>query len=131
MKMSDAFPGKYLAAGNFEQPRVVTIARVTSENVSGGNDAPEHKPVVYFQGQPKGLVLNRTNFKTLADLHGDESDAWAGKKCEVYPTTTEYKGEVVPCVRIRAEKTQQLDDVNSKLQEEADAAAADGEEGAW
>lgn len=121
MRMNEAFPGKYLAAADLKRPCTVTVARVEKQDVSGGSDAPEYKPVVYFQGQEKGLVLNQTNFKTLADLHGDESDNWAGRQCELYQDTTKFKGAMVPCVRIRAAKT---DDVDARLQREADAAQA-------
>ena len=101
MKLKDAFPGKYLGHENFDVPRVLTVLRVKSEDVSGGQGKREDKPVVYFREHPNGFVLNRTNFKTLVDLLGDDSDSWAEGKCELYKTTTEFKGETVPCVRIR------------------------------
>lgn len=122
MKMSKAFTGKYLAAVDLKEPCVVAIDRVEMQDVSGGLGAPEHKPVVYFRGKEKGLVLNQTNSKTLADLHSDESDNWTGRRCELYQDTTKFKGAMVPCVRIRAVAT---DDVDEKLQREADAAGAD------
>ena len=136
MRINEAFSGKYFAAADLEQPLVVVMANVEIQDV--GQDAPDRKPVVYFHGQGKGLVLNQTNFKTLADLHGAESDEWAGKQCELYQTTTEFKGKTVPCVRIRAAQNDdqmipravaaaqrgsvQVADPDGKLQREADAA---------
>lgn len=122
MKMSGAFPGKYFAAADLDEPLVVVIAHVDEEDVSGGQGHPAYKPVVYFRGQKQGLALNQTNAQTLADLHGDESDDWEGCQCELYQDTTEYMKKMVPCVRIRAVKT---DDADARLQREADAAGAD------
>ena len=61
MKANDVFPGKYLKASdlNGHEP-VVTIDRVEMEDVGDGR-----KPVVYFKGKEKGLVMNKTNFSTI------------------------------------------------------------------
>jgi hypothetical protein len=40
----------------------------------------EEKMVVYFVGKQKGLVLNLTNFNTIARICGsDETDDWDGQ----------------------------------------------------
>lgn len=106
MKLKDAFPGKYLSSANFSVPRTLTVQRVEIHDVSGAQEEPEKKPVVFFKEHPHGLVLNKTNFKTLTTLFGEDSDMWTDGQCEVYCTTTDFKGETVPCVRIRAVKTQ-------------------------
>lgn len=124
MRMNEAFPGKYLAAADLKRPCTVMVDRVEKQDVSGGQDAPEEKPVVYFKGQEKGLVLNQTNFGTLATLHGDESDDWEGCRCELYPTTTEFRGKMVPCIRVRAAEPVRPEPDDAKLQREADAAEA-------
>jgi hypothetical protein len=39
------------------------------------------------------------------DITGEaDSDNWRGHQVEVYPTTTEMRGKVVPCIRIRSPK---------------------------
>jgi len=101
MRISQAFPSKYIKAGDLEdRAHIVTIERVEMTDV-GQEGAPEIKPVVYFAGKEKGIVLNRTNADTIAFLYGDETEAWRGKQIEVYPDTTHFQGRVMPCIRMR------------------------------
>jgi len=100
MKMSKAFPGKYLRASDLEGRTVdIIIARVHIEDVSG--DQSESKPVIYFQGKEKGIVLNKTNANTISELYGDETDYWTGKPITIYPTETPFQGRMVPCIRVK------------------------------
>ncbi len=95
---------KYLAASNL-QGRDVTlvIANVTKEEVGRGNAL---KPVVYFQGKAKGMVLNIGNTNKVIHMYGPNSDKWIGKSIVVYPSTTDFDGEEVDCVRIRPGQSQ-------------------------
>ena len=67
----------------------------------GTPDQPQEKPVLYFRGKQKGLVLNKTNGNAIAELHGEEMDDWPGKEITIFPTTTEYKGKRADCIRIK------------------------------
>lgn len=100
MKMSEAFPSKYLKAADL-QNRAMTLkmARVDVEDPSGKGE--EAKPILYFQGKEKGLVLNKTNAGSITAGYGDESDDWIGKDIEIYPDTTMYQGQMVACIRVR------------------------------
>lgn len=99
--IADAFPSKYLKAGDLHGAEaVVTITEVTSEEVGRGRD---RKLVVYFKGSSKGLVLNKTNATRIAKLAGsDNTDDWSGKKIKIYPTETEFAGDTVDCIRIKS-----------------------------
>jgi hypothetical protein len=98
MRVSQAFPSKYVKAADLQdRAHLLTIRAVTMEDV-GGDDA---KPVVYFQGTDKGVVLNRTNAETIAVCYTDETDNWVGKQIEVYPDTTHFQGKLVACIRVR------------------------------
>ncbi len=45
----------------------------------------ETKPVAYFKGEPRGLVLNVTNYKVLTKAHGNpDTDSWIGAKIELW-----------------------------------------------
>jgi hypothetical protein len=104
MKMSEAFPSKFLKAADLQgRALTVTIERVEMDDPSGkeGKGDEPMKPIVYFQGKQKGLVLNKTNAGTIAHHYSDESDAWVGKALELYPDTTMYQGQMVPCLRVR------------------------------
>ena len=103
MNINSAYPSKYLAAASDfpdDADLILTIKDVTVENVGQGADA-EDKPIIYFQEVKKGLLCNRTNSKTIANLYGAETDAWVGKKIAIYPTEVEYRGEMVLGIRVR------------------------------
>ena len=100
MKISTAFPSKYLRAGDLQGREVkVVIDSVQMEDVSG--DGTEEKPVAYFVGKQKGLVLNKTNAGKLAAGFGDDTDEWLGKEILIYPDTTQFQGRMVDCLRVR------------------------------
>lgn len=98
MKTSDAFPSRYLqTAAVKERPIVATISFVEMEPVGHGADQ-KTKPVLYLDGE-RPMVLNRTNFETLADAFGD-SDGWGGLKVKVYVARTQYAGRPVDGLRV-------------------------------
>ena len=100
MKMSSAFPSRYLKAADLDERKVLLrMSHVEMEDVAGtGPDST--KPVLYFKGKKKGLVLNVTNARTIASAYGDDTDAWEDRQIELYPTETEFQGKVVPCLRV-------------------------------
>lgn len=99
--INDAFPSNYLKASDLQgsQP-VVVIDRVEFEAV--GREK-EMKPILYFAGKEKGLVLNKTNAKNVAGLTGSyETNDWKGFSIRLYPTHVEFQGETVEAIRIKA-----------------------------
>lgn len=98
MKVSDAFPSKWLSASDLNGNNArVTIQRVELEKI--GDDT---KPVIYFKGKTKGLVANKTNSKAIADVYGDEMDDWAGNEIILFPIMTDFQGKAVEAIRVRA-----------------------------
>lgn len=99
MNINTLFPSKFVAAGDLcGQEVVVTMASVKVEDVGTEGD---RKPVLYFVGMTKGMVLNRINSKRISVLYGAEVEGWAGKSITLYPSETEYGGDTVPCIRVR------------------------------
>lgn len=97
MKMSQMFPSKYLSAADLQNQRhVVVIDQIRQEEI--GDDGL--KPVVYFQGRNKGLVLNKTNGMMIASLYGDDTDNWSGRAVELYTAMVEFQGRSTPAVRL-------------------------------
>jgi len=93
------FPSKYVAASDLRDQAVsVVTERLTVEEMPGDG---EKRPVLYFRGQHKGLVVNVTNAKRLAKMFGTDTDAWLGKEITLYPSETDFRGESVPCVRVK------------------------------
>lgn len=103
MKIGSAFPSKYLKAADLGENKVlVIIERVEVEDV-GAQGRKESKPVLFFRGKDKGLVLNKTNARKIASILGtDETDEWQDGKIVLYATETEFQGETVDCVRVSA-----------------------------
>ena len=98
MNINQAFPSKYLKAGDLGIPVVAVIATVVMEKMQEGGE----KPVMSFSGTEKTLVLNKTNSRIIEKLHGADTDRWKGRRIELFATTTEFKGDVVDCIRVRA-----------------------------
>lgn len=108
MKMSEAFPSKYLKAEDLKGQRIpVTISHVSMEDV--GDDNAAQKPVLYFQGSQKGMVLNKTNANQLVYLYGDDTDGWPGKQVELFTMMVEYQGRSVPGLRIAPPPGQRIE----------------------
>lgn len=99
--INDAFPSNYLKASDIKGAEpVVTIDHVAFEPVGRQR---EMKAVLYFAGKDKGLVLNKTNATKISQLTGSpETDDWTGMRIKLYATETEFGGETVECVRIKA-----------------------------
>ena len=98
MKVSDAFPSKYIAASDLKgAPMKLIMGAVEMMEVGREKDM---KPCLYFKGATKGFILNTTNGNCIASMHGDDKDFWAGKEITIYPTSTDMAGEIVPCIRV-------------------------------
>ena len=101
MKINQAFPSKYIKAADLAGKEfTLTIAKVQIEDV-GGQGNEEDRPVMYFAGRSKGMVLNRTNATAIAHRYGDDTDNWTNKEIIVYPDTVMFQGKMVDCVRVR------------------------------
>ena len=99
MNINQAFPSNFLRESDLGgKERELTVREVKIEDVGEG----EHKPVLYFKSVDKGLVLNKTNANNLiAGFNSEETTDWQARSCVLYPTTTEFKGKTVPCIRVR------------------------------
>lgn len=96
MKMNEIFPSQYLKAADL-QGRQVTL-RI--ESIAMEDIGDDNKPVCYFVGKTKGLVLNRTNGGAISAAYGDDTDGWLGKEIVVYPTKVLFGGKMTDCIRI-------------------------------
>ena len=102
--INDAFPSNYLKASDLQgsQP-VVTIDRIGFEPVG---QKREMKPVLFFAGKDKGMVLNKTNAKNIAHLVGSfETNDWPGFRIRLYTANVEFQGETVESIRVKAAPT--------------------------
>ena len=101
IRMSEAFPSKFLSAADLQGREVsVIIEKVVIETVGQGDDAGP-KPIVYFKGKQKGLVLNKTNAGEISHAFGDDSDDWIGGEIIIFPTRVDLGGKMVDAIRVK------------------------------
>lgn len=97
MRISGAFPSEFLKAADLQgKPVTVVMERVEIRDV--GDD---RKPVLYFEGKEKGLVLNKTNSNAIAAVYGEETDDWQGQPIVLFEAQVEYQGKMGPALRVR------------------------------
>lgn len=99
--INEAFPSNYLKASDIQGATpIVTIDHVAFEAV--GRERLM-KAVVYFKGKDKGVILNKTNATKIAQIAGSQlTEDWTGTRIMLYATETEFGGETVECIRIKA-----------------------------
>jgi len=103
MDLNALYPSNYLKASDLQGREVtVTIDRVVVEKL-GQDD----KPIMYFQGKQKGVVLNKTNATNIGSVYGSETTAWTGKKVTLFPAWVDFQGKSVQAIRIRPAFDQQ------------------------
>ena len=97
--LDDLYPSKYVKvvdlAGN---THAVVIDRLEVETMPKG----EKKPVLYFTGRQKGLVLNKTNADAIAASYGKNTDSWIGKKIDLFSTRVSGPNGMTDGIRVRA-----------------------------
>src|SRR5262249_10344135 len=104
MNKDDLFPSKYLKHSDLRGRDVsVTIDRVEKVSMPDG----KKKGAIFFRNTEKGLILNATNYTTIAQNVGTEdTDDWSGQKIVLYPSETEFGGRTVDCIRVRRNASQ-------------------------
>ena len=120
MKRSDAIKStsKYLAHADLQgKAQTYTINGAGMEDVSGTEVL-----VIGFKEITKGMIIKVTNWNSIEDLHGKDTDDWMGKKISVFPTTCDYQGNRVRCMRVQAADTNhsQHPEVNEDDKDEDD-----------
>jgi len=91
---------RFFKAADMAQEKKLRIKDVTEEEIGMGADK-DRKLVVWFTNDDRGLVLNKTNNRTLRGAFGDACDSWKGKIIIVFPTQDDFRGRMVPVLRVR------------------------------
>ena len=90
---------RFLKAADLEREKKFRIKTVTEELV--GVEQKEKKLVVWFTNDERGLVLNKTNNRTIRGAFGDAVDGWIGKVIIIFPTMVDMRGKLTPALRVR------------------------------
>ena len=92
---------RFFKAEDLTAEKKLKIKAVTEEEVGFGKDK-EKKLVVWFTNDPRGLVLNLVNNRTLRGAFGDAcAELWPGKVIILFRTMAEVSGTMKPALRIR------------------------------
>jgi hypothetical protein len=93
------YGSKYLSVPDLkgQQPRR-KIGKVDVETLKEKDGTTKRKYVIYFDGEDKGLVCNKTNATKLADAFSKRYADWPGNFVELYSEMTSL-GK--PGVRVR------------------------------
>ena len=97
---SDFDKSRFLKAADIDGERKFRIKSVTRRGGRHGADK-EKKLVVWFTNDERGLVLNKTNNRTLRGAFGDAVDGWVGRVIVVFSTEADLRGKMVPALRVR------------------------------
>jgi len=90
---------RFLKAADLQREKKFRIKAVSEEMV--GTEKQEKKLVVWFTNDERGLVLNKTNNRTIRGAFGDAVDGWTGKIIIVFPTMVDMRGKLTPALRVR------------------------------
>lgn len=97
MQVDKIFPSNYLKAADLEgKPR-----RVTMKDIEIHKLGEDERPILFFKGATKGLVLNKTNTMMIASKFGDETDDWHGNDIELHQEMVNFQGKMVEAIRVR------------------------------
>ena len=82
---SDFDKSKYFRAPDLDREKKFRIKTVTSDTLTDKKGNKEEKLIVWFDNDPRGLPLNKTNLRTLKGAFGDNTANWATKVIAIPP----------------------------------------------
>jgi hypothetical protein len=104
----DTYGSRYLKAlendpntGKILVPKEGRSFTITGVEVKAFDDG--RKILVSFRESEKQLVCNRTNANIIAELHGEDTDDWYGKRITLYATKVDFSGKRVDAIRVKEE----------------------------
>lgn len=89
----DIYGGRFMTAGEVPNPIVGTIKYVEWESFARPGQKEETKAVVYLEEHKKGIVLNKTNARNLADAFSKDFTTWPGQRIQVRAERTSMSGK--------------------------------------
>jgi len=103
MKIGQMFSGGYLKASDIDEMMVVTIESVEAVSLKDSTGSEVIKPLLHLAGMESGLVLNKTNANLVCKALGsDDTDDWVGRKITLYVAEVEFRGDIVPAIRVKS-----------------------------
>jgi hypothetical protein len=102
-RRDQVFPSQFVKSSDLKSgSAIVTIKQARIEPVRA-QDGVKDMLVLSFLETRKKLIVNVTNFDTIAAIVGDdETNTWPGTRIELFRSKTEMGNQSVDCVRVRA-----------------------------
>jgi hypothetical protein len=103
-----ASKANYLNCDSVGDGMFLTIAGLRIKDISApGADDTEAKPVVYFEEDDRGWIMNVTSLTILRAMFGSDTDGWVGKRLTLYNDKSvrvarKNKPDHVGAIRIRS-----------------------------
>jgi hypothetical protein len=87
----DLYGSKYFSVADLgdREPRF-KVGKVEVVELREKNGTTKRKYVMWFEGVEKGLVINKTNAKKLAEAYGKQSSKWIGQIVQLYAEDTSF-----------------------------------------
>ena len=82
---SDYDKSKYFKATDLDREKKFRNKNVTEEKLNDGKGKTEKKLCLWLTNDPRGLILNKTNLRTLKGAFGDDTAGWAAKVIAIFP----------------------------------------------
>lgn len=109
MKTSALKTSKFLTKDDAGEGILVTMRKLTEENVEMEGKPERMKWILHFDGNYKPLVLNSTNIASIERIHGDETDDWIGKQIVLFnDENVSFGGEITGGVRVDINRTKRF-----------------------
>src|SRR4029450_10163035 len=87
----DLYGSRYMGSADLKgQTRRAKIGKTDVADFKEKSGATRRKYVLYFEGEDKAMVLNKTNAQKLAQAYGKDRAAWVGQTVELYSETTSF-----------------------------------------
>lgn len=106
MDIRKCYPTKYLSPvdltdkdGNYVDANA-TVRSFSMVNVRLQDGASKPKPILHFEGKQKGMIINKTNARTLERLLGWDTDKWVGKKIGLVVEKIKAFGEMMDVIKV-------------------------------
>jgi hypothetical protein len=101
MTKNEIYPSRWIKAADLDREgENVTIRNVTVEEVGENR---EKKPVIEFDELDRNLIVNVTNWNTIAEITGQaDSDNWPGRKIKLVRVRVPFGGKTVEAIRVES-----------------------------
>jgi hypothetical protein len=102
--IDDYFPSKFLNAASLDGEDLNVTIESVSEDTFEDKDSGENrlKPILHFREKNvKPMICNKTNFKRIAAVAGQDTANWPGTKLILYPDTVPVGGKEIDTIKVR------------------------------